>query len=406
MLLGIPFLIWCASYLFAYIGIGKRVQIEALKSAKFKPTAKIHFPVFNIIQLAASIVLIIGSIIILRQIHYITHKKIGIDRNVLEVKIPRHHKNLAGIFKTQLEKHPSIDKISIAEASPVLEYYQVLLNYDDHGTEKQYTPAMFVGDQNYAKALGIKIIAGENFSENPASNQHKCIINASLAKLFPGQDLIGKGLPGYGEMIVIGIAKDFNYNSLKEFIEPAYIAYGNGGYYMMVKPTIGQEAEAREYISKTWDELIKDFPLNMESIGDRFEWMHRENTNYAKLIGACCFISVFLSMIGLFAVSIYNSRKRTKEIGIRKVNGARISEILAMLNKEFAVWVAIAFVIATPVAYYFMNKWLENFAYKAGMNWWIFALAGLLSIGIALLTVIGQSWRSATRNPVEALRYE
>lgn len=141
-------------------------------------------------------------------------------------------------------------------------------------------------------------------------------------------------------------------------------------------------------------------------MGETYEIIHRENKNYLKLIGSCCAISIFLSMIGLFAISIKSSQRRTKEIGIRKVNGAKISEILAMLNRDFVKWVAIAFVIATPIAYYAMHKWLENFAYKTELSWWIFALAGLLALGVALLTVSWQSWKAATRNPVEALRYE
>jgi putative ABC transport system permease protein len=110
--------------------------------------------------------------------------------------------------------------------------------------------------------------------------------------------------------------------------------------------------------------------------------------------------------MGIFAMSLYYIQQKIKEIGIRKVNGAKISEILTMLNRDFVKWVAIAFVIATPIAYYAMNKWLESFAYKTDLSWWIFALAGLLALGIALLTVSWQSWKAATRNPVEALRYE
>jgi putative ABC transport system permease protein len=113
-----------------------------------------------------------------------------------------------------------------------------------------------------------------------------------------------------------------------------------------------------------------------------------------------------ISVIGISALALFISQQRTKEIGIRKVNGAKISEILSILNKDFIKWVAIAFVVACPVAYYAMNKWLENFAYKTTLSWWIFALAGLLALGIALLTVSWQSWRAARRNPVEALRYE
>jgi putative ABC transport system permease protein len=116
--------------------------------------------------------------------------------------------------------------------------------------------------------------------------------------------------------------------------------------------------------------------------------------------------AIFISCLGLVGLVLGSTEQRRKEIGIRKVNGARISEILAMLNKDFIKWVAIAFVVACPIAYYAMHKWLENFAYKTSLNWWIFALAGLLALGIALLTVSWQSWRAAARNPVEALRYE
>jgi putative ABC transport system permease protein len=117
-------------------------------------------------------------------------------------------------------------------------------------------------------------------------------------------------------------------------------------------------------------------------------------------------LAIFIATLGIISLSTMAAENRTKEIGIRKVNGAKISEILSMLNKDFLKWVFIAFVAATPISYFIMNKWLENFAYKTTLSWWIFVLAGLLALGIALLTVSWQSWRAATRNPVEALRYE
>ncbi len=406
LLIGIPALILLASLLFALFKMSKSVQPETLKPGKFQTARKFQIPAFNVTQLAISVVLIIGSIIILKQISYITNKNIGIDKTVLEVKIPVQHKTLAPIFKAELEKNSSVEMISLANASPVLEHFMILMHYDENGVDKQYTPSVFPGDQNFTKVLGIEIIKGNDFSENAESNQNKCIINESLAALFPDKDLIGKPLPGSENDIVIGICKDFHYGSLKEVIEPGYIAYGNDGFYLMVKPAANQTAQARKAVADTWNELIADFPLNMESIGDRYEWMHRENQNYAKLIGACGIISIFLSMIGLFAVSFHTSRRRIKEIGIRKVNGAKISEILALLNKDFIIWVGIACIIALPTGWYFMHKWLESFVYKTNLSWWIFALAGVLALAIALLTVSWQSWRSATKNPVEALRYE
>jgi putative ABC transport system permease protein len=205
---------------------------------------------------------------------------------------------------------------------------------------------------------------------------------------------------------VLGIVKDFHYSSLKSVIGPGIITFNNKGGHLMVKARENQLPYVQDAIEKTWAKLIPDLPLNIESVGDRFEWFHRENKNYIRLIGACCFISIFLSMIGLFAISFQSSRFRTKEIGIRKVNGARIWQVMLMLNMDFVKWVAIAFVIATPIAYYAMDKWLQNFAYRTQLSWWVFALAGLLALVIALLTVSWQSWLAARRNPVEALRYE
>ena len=159
-------------------------------------------------------------------------------------------------------------------------------------------------------------------------------------------------------------------------------------------------------IRETWEKLIPDYPLNTESVRDRFEWKHRENKNYAKLIGSCCFISLFLSMIGLFAISFSSGKKRTKETGIRKINGATVFQVMFLLNRDFIRWVLIAFIIASPIAFYIMHKWLQNFAYKTELSWWIFASAGIISIGIALLTISWQSFRAAAKNPVDSLRYE
>jgi putative ABC transport system permease protein len=171
-------------------------------------------------------------------------------------------------------------------------------------------------------------------------------------------------------------------------------------------PSDGQSQSIRNSISETWQKLIPDFPLNIESVKERYEWYHREDLNYAKLIGSCCLISLFLSMMGLFAISFHSSRKRTKEIGIRKINGETIVGVISLLNKDFLRWVITAFVIASPIAWYIMHKWLQGFVYKTELGWGIFALTLFLTIIITLLTISWQSSRAATRNPVEALRYE
>jgi putative ABC transport system permease protein len=141
-------------------------------------------------------------------------------------------------------------------------------------------------------------------------------------------------------------------------------------------------------------------------VKERYDWYHIRETNFARLIVSCCLISLFLSMIGLFAISLHSSRKRTREIGIRKINGAKVSGVISLLNKDFLRWVIIAFVPACLISFYIMNKWLQGYAYRTELNLWIFVLAGMLTVTTTLLTVSWQSWRAATGNPVEALRNE
>jgi putative ABC transport system permease protein len=366
----------------------------------------VQIPVLNIIQISGSIALIICSIIIIKQMKFITNKPIGLDKTVIEVKIPSQYSGKASVFKEELLKKNSINSISIVSASPVLEHYLVALKYHQDGVEKQYSLAGFSGDENYLKVMGIQLIDGSDFSETESVTGKKCLINKSLANLFPEQNLIGKGIPGMEDVTIVGIVKDFNYNSLKSFVEPSFISYSKKGSHLLVKPSDKQTIQAGNAVSLVWNELVPDFPLNTESVGDRFEWYHRENKNYIKLIMSCSIISLFLSMIGLFTISFQKTRSRFKEIGIRRINGASVPDILIILNKDIVRWILMALLLAVPVSWYSMNKWLQHYAYKTEISWWIFALAGIIVFGIALLTVSLQSWRAATRNPVEALRYE
>ncbi|HUX58410.1 MAG TPA: ABC transporter permease [Bacteroidales bacterium] len=403
---GIVFILLFMTFLFVLYRIQSDLNTMSLKPGQEKSFSSVHFPVFNILQLASSVALIICSIIIIKQMSFITNKPIGLDKEVIEVKLPATYADKAELFKAELIKNSSIDKVSVVGTSPLLEHFVLLIDYKENGVEKQYAPAGFSGDENYIKTLGLTLVKGSAFSENIASNKGKCLINESFAKLFTGEDLIGKNTPGMDDKVVVGIVKDFHYSSLKSYVEPAFISFDNKGSHLMVKGAENQAIQTRETIAGVWKKLIPDYPVNIESIGDRYEWFHRNNKNYIRLIGACSLISLFLSMIGLFAISYQTSRYRTKEIGIRKINGARIYEILAMLNNNFAKWVGIACIIAFPAAWYAMHKWLNNFAYKTEFKWWVLVLAGMTALIITLLTVSWQSWRAATRNPVEALRYE
>jgi putative ABC transport system permease protein len=395
-----------ATLIFSVNKINKQTISSTHKVIINKEGKIIKIPAFIIFQLIVTIVLLICSVTILKQINYITNKEIGLNKDVIEIKIPDKYADQTRVFKEELLKYPSVASISVTTASPLLEWILASFHYTENGEDKQYSPKIFRGDEAFISTLGISLTGGRDFSGNINSDKNNCIINESLAKYFSKRNLIGEKLPGYEKLTVIGVVKDFNCSGLKDAISPGVIIFDNSGSHLLVMPVAGQSQTVRNSISETWQKLIPDFPLNIESVKERYEWYHREDSNYAKLIVSCCLISLFLSMIGLFAISFHSSRKRTKEIGMRKINGATINVVMLLLNKDFFRWIITAFVIASPIALIIMHKWLQGFAYKTGLNWWIFALAGLLTVAITFLTISWQSWKAATRNPVEALRYE
>jgi putative ABC transport system permease protein len=240
------------------------------------------------------------------------------------------------------------------------------------------------------------------------------IINQSAVKALNLTDPIGKKIvvqnnvdTPNNELEVIGVIEDIQYFTLREASKPVmYYIKDWGKYEIALKLDNGNYSSTLKQIEAIWKETAPQWPFSYQFLDERINYNYKSEINTAKIITGLSGISIFLSILGILGIILITIQQRTKEIGIRKVNGARISEVLMMLNKDFIKWVAIAFVIATPIAYYAMTKWLENFAYKTELSWWIFALAGLLALVISLLTVSWQSWKAATRNPVEALRYE
>jgi putative ABC transport system permease protein len=194
--------------------------------------------------------------------------------------------------------------------------------------------------------------------------------------------------------------------SLRENARPLVFFVSEHSNYLSIRVQPGNIAKMLDHVKMQWGKFNNDAPFEYFFLDQSFDAQYKSEDRLSKIISIFTLIAIAIACLGLFGLVSYTATQKTKEIGIRKVNGARISEVLVMLNKDFVKWVAIAFAIATPIAWYAMNKWLESFAYKTSLSWWIFALSGVLALGIALLTVSWQSWRAATRNPVEALRYE
>ena len=293
-------------------------------------------------------------------------------------------------------------------------------NFTETLTGKGGKAALIVADDNFIKNYNIPLLAGTNFREKGASaSNNSCIINrAGLQYLgFQNPDeAIGRtikmedesGMQKF-EVSVIGVTGNVDFSNAKESHKPMVIInwtenmiWGN----YSIKTSTADFASVIPFIKAQFTRTFPNYPFEYLVVEDYYNRQFDNEMQLIKIFRLFVIVAIFICVINLFSIAWLISLARVKEIGIRKVNGAKISEILAMLNKDFVKWVAIAFVIATPIAYYAMHKWLENFAYKTTLSWWIFALSGVLALGIALLTVSWQSWRAATRNPVEALRYE
>lgn len=270
----------------------------------------------------------------------------------------------------------------------------------------------FVGT-DYIPLFEHKIIAGRNFSKEFPTDTEGIIINETLARAYGftnPDNAVGKEI--YWEFRntnrhIIGVMEDFHHQSADMAVEPTLFQWWDHARgYCLLKINSAKPAATIKRLEKLWKEIHQGNAFDYLWIDQHYQRQFDKWLQFSHTVKLLSFIAILIACIGLFGLSSMLLDKRTKEIGVRKVNGAKIAEVLVLLNRDFVKWVAIAFIIATPIAYYAMKKWLENFAYKTEISWWIFALAGILALGIALLTVSWQSWRVATRNPVEALRYE
>jgi putative ABC transport system permease protein len=362
-----------------------------------------------IFQFSLSVILIIGFLVVNNQIEMIRTKNLGYNRdNVLCFKIKGELKNDISTYMSELKKIPGVVDASNMYGSIANGFGSTnMINWDGQTEEQKiFFPNQEIS-YNFIETLGIEMKEGRSFSSEFNNEGQKVIFNEAAIKLIGYKDPIGKFVK-YGDenWQIIGVTKNFHFKTLYEDLEPCFLRFSPDGKNIIAKIKAGAEVATIGKLKEFYKKFHPKYPFEFSFLDADYQALYESETRMASLSSYFAGIAILISCLGLFVLSTYSTERRIKEIGIRKVNGARISEVLVMLNKDFVKWVAIAFVIATPIAYFAMNKWLENFAYKTELSWWIFALAGLLALGIALLTVSWQSWRAATRNPVEALRYE
>nr|WP_319401122.1 FtsX-like permease family protein [uncultured Carboxylicivirga sp.] len=353
-----------------------------------------------VFQFVVFIVLISVTFLVQKQVKYTFNKDLGFNKEGL-VTIPLGDHNL-DLFKEEILKNPSVLSASGTLWMPPSDNNIFMtLPKVSHPDEKVNVNALFV-DYDFVKTMGLELITGSDFEKSKGNGG--VIVNQLAAKELGLTTVVGEEI-AWGK--VVGLVNDFNMSSLHQKISPMLIVLKRDMCKnIAVRLRSENLAQSIDFLEKTWNKTGGTTSFSYEFPNDIIREMYQAEIRFSQTIGLLAVIAISIASLGLLGLSLLIGKQRTKEVGIRKVNGAKISEILTLLNKDFIKWVAIAFVIATPIAWFAMNKWLENFAYKTSLSWWIFALAGLLALAIALLTVSYQSWKAATRNPVEALRYE
>jgi putative ABC transport system permease protein len=361
-------------------------------------------------QFTIFIVLIVSTITINKQINLMRSQNPGFNKeNVLVVKNMFYLGDQMASFKNELLKSPSIISASFSSSIPSMDDFAGNA-FRQKGQKEKYLMDRMQVDADFLKTLDTKMVDGHFFSNNLKSENNLAIINEQAAKLLGWSDSNDKILTdingGEHDFQVIGIVKDFHMKSLRENAKPLVLFVSDMSNYLAIRIQPGDISTMLDRVKDQWGKFNNDAPFEYFFLDQSFDAQYRSEERLSKIIGLFTLVAIIIACLGLFGLVSYTATQKIKEIGIRKVNGARISEVLIMLNKDFVKWIAIAFAIATPIAWFVMQRWLENFACKTDLSWWIFVVTGFLTLGIALITVSFQSWKAATRNPVEALRYE
>ncbi len=385
-------------------------------------TRKSGFPVLRkiliVFQFTVSIVLIVGTIVVFLQINYAQTKNLGFDKEqilYLPLRSNDLHQNYEAI-KNGILQNPEIISATAAYGIPGGTVAGDAIRIA--GEEHNLPVNMFVVDHDYLETLGIELIAGRDFSrEFTTDAQSAFIINETMVRTFgwsSPREAVGKELEwdrwdgdGIKRGEVIGVVRDFHFKSMHEEINPVVMhIYPQvfSGFLVRVIPE--NITGTIQYLEEKWQSLTPEWPFEYTFLDQSFDQLYRAEQMAGKIFLLFSGLSVFIACLGLFGLSAYTAESRTKEIGIRKVLGAGVTSIVFLLSKEFTKWVLAANLIALPAAYYVMNRWLQNFAYRIEIGFEVLLLTAAIAFIIALFTVIYQSVRAALGNPVDALRYE
>ncbi|MES1220223.1 MAG: FtsX-like permease family protein, partial [Bacteroidota bacterium] len=374
-----------------------------------------------VFQFTISICLVFGAIVIWKQLDHVKNQQLGFTKEQ-QIVLPmgqafKSSERDYTPLKNELLKNPAVKSVTSGSTYPGKVDLNDMLFYAEGKTPNEFVDVRLTGVENdYIETLGIKVLSGRSFSKEFTADSASIILNETAVKEFgyKPENAIGKKIQYdfagfHGTMQIVGVVKNFNFESLHNSIKPCGLTTGlftNKYGYVIASLKTDDYSKLLGDIEKTWVKLNPGTPFVYSFIDQDFQRNYEKEQRTSRIVIYFTIIAIFIACLGLFGLAAFSAEQRTKEIGIRKVLGASVGSVTALLSKDFIKLILISIVIASPVAWYFMNKWLQNFEYRITISWWMFAAAGLLAVLVALITVSFQAVKAALMNPVKSLRTE
>ncbi|WPU91071.1 ABC transporter permease [Mucilaginibacter sabulilitoris] len=372
-----------------------------------------------VFQFSISIILIIGTLVVYNQLNYIQTKNLGYNRSqVLIVQNISELNTQAKIFKQEVKAIPGVINATMTGFLPTSHWSNTSIYFRDASLDQKRSifPQSWDIDEDYMNTLDMKMAAGRSFSRDMQTDSSGIVLNEAAAKFLGFKDPLNKTiyrnqggkhtLDNVKPYHIIGVVKNFNFSSLRDVVEPVVMTLGENNGALSIRVNTANLPALLSQIKDKWKNLSPNVQINYSFMDQEFDASYRSEQLTGKVAIILTSLAILIACLGLFGLAAYAAEQRTKEIGIRKVLGASVSAITGMLSKDFIKLVFIAILISSPLAWYLMSKWLQGFAYRIDISWWVLALAGIIALLIAIITVSFQSIKAAMANPVDSLKNE
>ncbi len=362
-----------------------------------------------VFQFTVSMILLIGTLVVYRQMQYILHSQIGFDKDqVVMIQGADALHDQSGSFKTELLRLPSVQRASISDYLPVGGTKRNGNNFwksNDHAVPGVVGQIWRV-DEDYIPTLGMKMVAGRNFARDRRTDSNAVIINQAMAEQLGYKDPVGKNLNNGEDRVIIGVVENFYFEDIKQRVQPLCLVPGMSNSIVSVKVKGADMHGTLAAIDELWRRFVPAQAMRYSFMDENYASMYADVQRMQYIFTGFALLAVIIACLGLFALAAFMAEQRRKEISIRKVLGAPVSNLFGLLTMNFMKLILVSFLVATPVAWWLMHQWLQDYANRIRLGWEVFALAGGMVSVIALATICWQAVRASLANPVEVLRAE